>query len=117
MKNLTPRDISQLVFAVAMILFLLYFFIPHGIKSRKIISEQQELIEILQQHDRDRVVADSIHGIYYEQRINELDSLMSVGDRKNLEYGNQIRLLWRNTYELQKDYDSLRAVRPVLPDM
>jgi|SRR3990167_9520548 len=117
MKNLTPRDISQLVFAVAMILFLLYFFIPYGIKSRKIISQQQEFIEIIQQHDHDRMIADSILEIYYQKRILELDSLILVDDRKNKQIEDQIRLLWYGNYKLQKDYDSLRTIRPILPDL
>jgi hypothetical protein len=116
MKNLTPRDITQLIFGITVAILLFYLLVPRGTKIRKKIDAQQQYIEVLQQRDRDRVVADSIHRIYYEQRINELDSIILVGDRKSKEQETQIRLLWLNNYELRKNYDSLRNTVPVLPD-
>ena len=117
MKNLTPRDITQLVFGVIVVVLFFYLIVPHGTSIRKKINAQQEYIQQLSQKERERMLADSIHDIYYQKRIAQLDSTIKVGDIKDKEYEKQIRLLWHNNYELQKDYDSLRLLRPVLPDL
>ena len=116
MKNITPRDITQLVFGIIVVVVLLYILVPHGTSIRKKIKVQQEYIQQLNQEYREMIVADSIHDMYYAKKIATLDSVISVGDFKNKEYEKQIRLLWYNSYELQKNYDSLRSIRPVLPE-